>query len=191
MRSRFQSLLAACGIVSVPRDLQRGLDLGSLRAGGASWLLLVSEDSELVRRRGRWINSKVMEIYVQEVGSLQFLPRLDKKIRERIFQGVTLFPWCLEYASKLYNAGVPETIWFLLFKSEASQVQPVGEVQLGKDGCMQLKAAARMNPVPTPSCKREKKAELELLYNRKSWSQVCKVGVVDIDIDIDLLVPKL
>ena len=29
------------------------------------------------------------------------------------------------------------------------------------------------------------------LINRKGWSQVCKVGVVDSNIDIDLLVPQL
>ena len=36
----------------MPGDIGRKIDLGSLRAGGASWLLLVSEDSELTRRRG-------------------------------------------------------------------------------------------------------------------------------------------
>ena len=33
--------------VRLPGDIRRRIDLGSLRAGGASWLLLVSEDSEL------------------------------------------------------------------------------------------------------------------------------------------------
>lgn len=43
-----------------------------LRPGGATWILQRTEDSELVRRRGRWINSKVMEIYIQELSSIQF-----------------------------------------------------------------------------------------------------------------------
>ena len=30
----------------------RPLDLGSLRAGGATWMLSISEDGEMVRRRG-------------------------------------------------------------------------------------------------------------------------------------------
>eukprot|EP00435_Cladocopium_sp_Y103_P017354 s93_g4.t1 len=92
MRARFQALLDANGVGSMPHDIKRGLDLGSLRAGGASWLLLTSEDSELTRRRGRWINTKIMEIYVQEV---------------------------------------PETVWYLLFKSEADMSIPKEE-QSGK-----------------------------------------------------------
>ena len=76
LRKRFQKLVEASGLSRLPSGVKRGLDLGSLRAGGASWLLMVSEDSELVRRRGRWINNKVMEIYVQEAASIQFLPQL-------------------------------------------------------------------------------------------------------------------
>lgn len=44
----------------------RGFDLASLRPGGAT-LLLRTEDLELIRRRGRWLSSRVMEIYLQEV----------------------------------------------------------------------------------------------------------------------------
>lgn len=84
MRKRFQRLLEANGLSDLPEGVSRGLDLGSLRAGGASWLLLVSEDSELTRRRGRWITPRVMEIYVQEVGALQFLPKLPRAVRENI-----------------------------------------------------------------------------------------------------------
>lgn len=76
MRGKIQKLLAANHLTKLPEGLSRGLDLGSLRAGGASWFLLVSEDSEATRRRGRWISNGVMEIYVPEVGSIQFLPKL-------------------------------------------------------------------------------------------------------------------
>ena len=85
MRNRFQKLLKVNGLTDLPEGISRGLDLGSFRAGGASWLLLTSEDSELTRRRGRWISPKVMEIYVQEVAALQFLPRLPKVIRAHVF----------------------------------------------------------------------------------------------------------
>ena len=50
MRKRFQRLLEANGLSNLPEGVSRGLDLGSLRAGRTSWLLLVSEDSELTRR---------------------------------------------------------------------------------------------------------------------------------------------
>eukprot|EP00438_Fugacium_kawagutii_P012773 Skav217633 [mRNA] locus=scaffold1334:5610:19402:- [translate_table: standard] len=86
MRTRFQKLLAANRLDQLPRGLSKGLDLGSLRAGGASWLMSVSEDSELTRRRGRWLTCKVMEIYVQEVASIQFLPHLPATTKELIIE---------------------------------------------------------------------------------------------------------
>ena len=55
--------------VDSPGGNLRALDLGSLRPGGATWLLQVSEQSEMVRRRGRWISARVMEVYLQEVGA--------------------------------------------------------------------------------------------------------------------------
>ena len=45
LRKRFQRLVEASGLSRLPSGVKRGLDLGSLRAGGASWLLMVSEDS--------------------------------------------------------------------------------------------------------------------------------------------------
>ena len=56
--------------------------MGSLRAGGATWLLERSENLELVRRRGRWISSKSVEIYIQESSSAQFVPLLDPAVKD-------------------------------------------------------------------------------------------------------------
>ena len=73
LRNRFRKLMLALrlcpGIVPRVRDF----DLGSLRAGGATWLMDTTENPDYVRRRGRWITTKVMEIYVQEVTALTFL----------------------------------------------------------------------------------------------------------------------
>ena len=77
-RNRFAKLIAALSLDNLEGTRIKPLDLGSLRAGGATWLLQTTEDGELVRRRGRWINTKVMEIYIQEVSSVFFLPRLPK-----------------------------------------------------------------------------------------------------------------
>eukprot|EP00435_Cladocopium_sp_Y103_P039703 s711_g10.t1 len=120
MMKRFQRLLEANSLANLPEGISRGLDMGSLRAGGASWLLLSSEDSELTRRRGRWINTKVMEIYVQEIQALQFLPKLPRAVREHIFLGAELFTGFLQKAHKLNDAGVPPKAWNLLFKNEAA-----------------------------------------------------------------------
>ena len=62
IRSRFQRLVQANLLDHL--QTKKGLDLGSLRAGGASWLLMSSDNPDMTRRRGRWINAKVMEIYV-------------------------------------------------------------------------------------------------------------------------------
>jgi hypothetical protein len=76
MRQRFQKLLPANGLDRLPKSTSGGLDLGSLRAGGASWLMTVGDNPDLTRRRGRWITNKVMEIYVQEISAVQFIPNL-------------------------------------------------------------------------------------------------------------------
>ena len=52
LRCRFDALMDRLGTNAWAGQGSRALDLGSLRAGGATWLLQVSEDSELVRRRG-------------------------------------------------------------------------------------------------------------------------------------------
>ena len=71
LRRRLDSLLDRLGVR--PAGGQRAIDLGSFRPGGATHLLQISEDSELVRRRGRWASHKVMEIYLQEVAAVQFI----------------------------------------------------------------------------------------------------------------------
>ena len=114
LRKRFQKLVEASGLSRLPSGVKRGLDLGSLRAGGASWLLMVSEDSELVRRRGRWINNKVMEIYVQEAASIQFLPQLEPSVRTFVLRGTALFPALLQKVYWWFRCGLPENAWRIL-----------------------------------------------------------------------------
>ncbi|CAK9067376.1 unnamed protein product [Durusdinium trenchii] len=119
MRLRFNKLLKATGLDQLPDGISRGIDLGSLRAGGASWLLLSSEDSEMTRRRGRWITTKVMEIYVQEAWSVQFMPKLPRQVKQQIWNGAQLFPSALEYVTTWKAASIPESAWPLLFLNAA------------------------------------------------------------------------
>ena len=97
---------------------RRGIDLGSLRAGGATWLLEMCESPEFVRRRGRWISSKIMEIYIQEASSAQFLPMLAKQSKEKILLAVHLFPRMLRKLSFLHAANIPENAWRFLILSD-------------------------------------------------------------------------
>lgn len=62
----------------------RGFDLGSFWPGGATHLLLTTKDPELCHRRGRWLLTRVMEIYLQEVMATTFVQRLDPKVRSTI-----------------------------------------------------------------------------------------------------------
>ena len=64
LRRRFALLLAALGIA----DSQgcSHVNLSSLRPGGATHWLAQTEDAEFVRRKGRWLSTRVLEIYLQE-----------------------------------------------------------------------------------------------------------------------------
>ena len=114
LRGRFGRLLSAVGLAGPISGGNRGLDLGSLRAGGATWLLQACEDSELVRRRGRWLNSRTMEIYIQETSALQFLPSLPKRTRDLILLAVAVFPQVLAKFREFDSLGIPRNAWHLL-----------------------------------------------------------------------------
>ena len=118
LRNRFYSLLRALQLPCGSEGSRRGIDLGSLRAGGATWLLEMCESPEFVRRRGRWISSKIMEIYIQEASSAQFLPMLAKQTKEKVLLAVHLFPKMLKKLSFLHNAAIPENAWKFLIVSD-------------------------------------------------------------------------
>ena len=98
LRLRFKELLVAIGLSNGAVDGVRDFDLASLRAGGATWLMNVTESPDFVRRRGRWITNKVMEIYVQEVSAMMYLPRLEQGQRENIFAWANSFQAAFQFA---------------------------------------------------------------------------------------------
>ena len=67
LRARFRQLCQAFAIQASPGGGRPYLELSSLRAGGATWFMLATEDVEMLRRHGRWLSPRIMEIYVQEV----------------------------------------------------------------------------------------------------------------------------
>ena len=115
LQTRLRQLLEALRVPSSPGGSLRHLELASLRAGGASWMMLVSEDPALVQRRGRWLSSRVFEIYIQEVGTLQFLPALPEEARYRIRQALAEYHNVLNTASFLQDSGIASKNWFSLF----------------------------------------------------------------------------
>ena len=119
LRNRFYALLDALHLQrSIPHG-QRGIDLGSLRAGGATWLLEKSENPSLVQRRGRWVTQKVMEIYIQESSAAQYIPMLGNSGKTRLLMAVHLFPLVLKQISRFHQAASPENAWKHLVLSEA------------------------------------------------------------------------
>ena len=135
MRLRFKKLLKIVKLDELPRQISKSLDLGSLRAGGATWLLMTSEDSELTRRRGRWVNNKVMEVYVQEVASVQFLHLLSPDAKRLVLQGVAVFGELLASLWELWSCGIPPGAWRILLGAQASRNKEemgCGEEEMGR-----------------------------------------------------------
>ena len=114
LRSRFSAVVKALSLDRLPGGKQ--LDLGSLRAGGATWLLHQTENSELVRRRGRWLNHRSMEIYVQEVAALHFFSTVPAVAKTKVLSLLEGFQNLLFRAEALQRAGVPPAVWFNLFR---------------------------------------------------------------------------
>ena len=83
---------ALCAELRIPHGAPSGLTLGSIRPGGATWLYRTTDNSEVVRFRGRWTSSRMLEIYIQEVGASSVLPLLDEAARERIHTLAQLAP---------------------------------------------------------------------------------------------------
>ena len=70
-------------------------------------MLQAAEDSELVRRRGRWVSHKVMEIYLQEVAASSFVADLPAGSRHGVQKTAELFESTLRKAHLWWSAGVP------------------------------------------------------------------------------------
>ena len=114
LRSRFKSVLTALTLSTVSVPGNRCLDLGSLRSGGATYIILMTENSELCRRRGRWANHRMMEVYVQETMALQYMSLIRPHVRSRIVTVSSFFLAVFEQASKLAAAKIPESTWFTI-----------------------------------------------------------------------------
>eukprot|EP00435_Cladocopium_sp_Y103_P052260 s3094_g16.t1 len=126
MRTRFRQLLTAIGLPARPCGRERPLDLGSLRAGGATHLLMTTEDSELVRRRGRWLAHRTMEVYLQEIAATIMFPSLPDAVKAKVLRLAYAFPGLLEKVKHFTAAGIPDSAWHVLLRSE----------QTGKAGTM-------------------------------------------------------
>ena len=130
LRKRFTALLHGLELPTKKSGSTRPFDLGSLRPGGATFLLLSTEDTELVRRRGRWVSPKVCEIYLQEVLYTTYTEKLKDSTKLRITQLSEAFERILRSAVHFLNSAIPPEVWYTLY--QASDDEELGEV--GTDG---------------------------------------------------------
>ena len=119
LRKRLYDVLKCLGLDKA-HGRDKALDLGSLRPGGATYLLQVCEDSELVRRRRRWVSPKVMEIYLQEVPASTYLGDLPPAVRYKVLAVAENFARILEKVSNWRVAGVPAGAWPFLWPKPQS-----------------------------------------------------------------------
>ena len=115
MRKRFNQIQRALGLPTTKVGRQVPYDLASLRAGGATFLLQRYEDSELVRRRGRWLSAKVCEIYLQETAVATYAEAMPPVAFRRIQDLSSSFPDILEKALFFLDCHIPPNAWTKLW----------------------------------------------------------------------------
>ena len=121
LRVRFRQILLELGIGPNTKLNGKGLDLGSLRPGGAAWMIQQCEDPTFTRRRGRWVNEKTMEIYIQEISCFQFLTVLSDSARAKVYTLCEAFPWFSLQAEQLWQANVPANVWYQVLSRQVTR----------------------------------------------------------------------
>ena len=116
LRKRFRHLLHALDLPLTKWGGGRPFDLGSMRPGGATWMLHCTENPEYVRRRGRWLSAQVMEVYLQEVLVTTFLEKLKPRTRYLIELCSSEFAIVLERGITFLDTGIPPRTWYNLLK---------------------------------------------------------------------------
>jgi len=121
LRKRFNSLLEALNLDTKRTIDGRPFGLGSLRAGGATHLLLETENPDLVRRRGRWLAHRTMEIYLQEVLVTTFTSKLQAPTRDKIHVLASVFPKVAVKAILFLRSAIPTQVWYQLFQADDAE----------------------------------------------------------------------
>ena len=138
LRKRFGLLLTALKLPTKKLPGIAPFDLGSLRPGGATWLLHQLENPDILRRRGRWASWRTMDIYIQEVQVATFAEKLEPETRDLIRLYAGGYASLIERCTAFLNTGIPATVWFYLLKAAGDLGQTAGKD--GGDGEFQPSA---------------------------------------------------
>eukprot|EP00435_Cladocopium_sp_Y103_P012633 s3468_g3.t1 len=111
MRTRFKQLQTALGLRTSRTGGFVPYELSSLRPGGATFLLQLTEDSEYVRRKGRWLSAKVLEIYIQEAVVATYQSKLSHQCRADITTLAGRFDTIVATAALNLRAKIPSFLW--------------------------------------------------------------------------------
>lgn len=110
-RRRFGVLQKALGLPTIRTSTDVPYDLASLRPGGATYLLHRFEDAELVRRRGRWLSTRVCEIYLQEAAVITHATKLSAAVQTQISKLVATYPEVHRRAIYFLESSIPPNAW--------------------------------------------------------------------------------
>ena len=111
LRKRFSALQSALGLARGDRRDVYPYSLSSLRPGGATYWLQLTEDAEFVRRKGRWLSTRVLEIYLQEASFMTFTQKMTQESLSRVSTLCSRFPEILEKAIFFRTTRIPECAW--------------------------------------------------------------------------------
>ena len=77
-------------------------------------IILATENSELCRRRGRWANHRMMEVYIQESMALQYMSMISTASRSRVLFLAGVFQVFISKARAFIHADIPESSWYII-----------------------------------------------------------------------------
>ena len=78
--------------------------------------MMLSEDAERVRRRGRGLAARTMEVYVQEISATTFFPHLPSAVKAKVLGLASAFPGLLVRMRGFVGASIPPDTWFLFLQ---------------------------------------------------------------------------
>eukprot|EP00438_Fugacium_kawagutii_P033656 Skav204053 [mRNA] locus=scaffold3:301963:308610:- [translate_table: standard] len=116
LRSRLDRVMLRLGLPIHQKMKVKPMTLASFRPGGATYLIALTESSELVRRRGRWASLRVMEVYLQEVSASTYMNDVGEDAKARILQAMDLFTEVLTMAQSFHSWCYPEKTWHWFFQ---------------------------------------------------------------------------
>ncbi len=114
LRKRMNMLQASLGLPTSKSHEVCPYDLGSFRPGGATDMLQQFEDSELVRRRGRWVSTKVLEI-----STATFHTRLSESTKSKLERLTAAFTEIRLECQYFLDNNIPVLAWRHLWSTQA------------------------------------------------------------------------